>query len=740
MRASTQCVWVGLALLLLPAGAGVCDETASVSVSSTPAGATVLLDNRFAGVTPLTVTGVAYGPHLLTVGRYRYASQTQALQVDQPEVKVAVTLKALGRGRLKVITTPEEADVFVNGSPRGKTPLTLEDLAPGTYQVRIEAEGCPAIQESVEVEADKEAKLERTLESKSESYLLAEIEKDPTRVANYYDLAHHYILAQQYEKAFGAFAKGFDACVSPKLVTSEQRRLYDEFERVWDGQYNFADDAVRENLHPRLISELQKAIPRKPRNVLTYWQLGQFYEKTKEWQKAGDVYEQGFQAVKSPRAKLYLAHYVASARYHQGVELEQAKKPDEALAIYEALLKEHPKAYYSRSALQRMIGISQEKQDVGRVIELKKQYLALFPESSYSANMMAEIAGLYSNRLKEYDKAIETYRQLITTYGAKAPSECQSAQMSIASIYRYYLKDIPAAIREYEKFLADYPRAPGAPNALGALHEIYRQLSIGKNAQPDAKDKDEAVCKRILAEYPWSAEAAVVDTDPANRKLRQEAQLAYRDAAALAASDPKKAIAGYEEVVKKYPKLPQALYAQEQIISLWENRLKEPEKANAERERFLTLFPESPQCPNMLYHLGYAKAYGAKQFDAGLADFRRLVKQYPNSALAPTAQYYIARLYGFTGGHYDREKYIEENRRLIQMYPWSEQCAAAQVAIGLNFYYQTQPGDKELAQKELLKVVENYPYSDEAMETEYYLDLVDAGLQLDENKLALGGG
>ncbi len=44
-------------------------------------------------------------------------------------------------GRIVVNTIPNQAKVFLDGIPRGTTPLVLEDIAPGNRQLRIELEG-----------------------------------------------------------------------------------------------------------------------------------------------------------------------------------------------------------------------------------------------------------------------------------------------------------------------------------------------------------------------------------------------------------------------------------------------------------------------------------------------------------------------------------------------------------------------------------------------------------------------
>lgn len=54
----------------------------SLSVSSTPAGANVFLDNNFIGVTPFTLPGVAVGNHVVTIKLEGYEECSASTQVN----------------------------------------------------------------------------------------------------------------------------------------------------------------------------------------------------------------------------------------------------------------------------------------------------------------------------------------------------------------------------------------------------------------------------------------------------------------------------------------------------------------------------------------------------------------------------------------------------------------------------------------------------------------------------------
>jgi len=713
--------------LALPANA------ATVVVESVPSHASVFLDNLFAGMTPLTIEAVAAGPHLLQVCRHQYHDHVVVLTVDEEQESIRAALVPLGRGSLRIVTSPPDVDVFLNGSLKGKSPLTVGDLPAGKYQLRLEGEGLATFQEIVRVPPATETLVERALESKSETFLLAAISADPGRVVNYYDLAHLYMRHQRFDEGFAMFARGFDACVGPSLWTNEQRRLYDELERVWDGQYRFTDDASRRKLQPRITEELQKGIQRQPRNVANYWCLGSIFEKSKDWAAAVTVYEQALKALKAQRATIHFTHLVAKARYQQGLAAQQSNNFDEALSIYGSLVRDHCKGYHTRSALTQVASIYlSQKRDAATAVESKQQFIDLYPDSDQCPSVQMQIATWYRNQLKDYPKAIDAYRTYIRKYPDK--DDCVQAQLSIASVYQQQLKDEASTIREYEKVLTDYPGSESVAVAVKALYDVYTARAKAGNDKA-AEEKSAHMKQRLISEFPWRQETTLVDDDSEFKKRSQESRKAYSDAVTLARADAVKGIGAYRELIDRFPASYYAPIAQTQIINLYASSLKDDTKANQERERFAELFPRDDRAPSMLYQAGHNRCFVQKDLDGGVATLRKFMRAYPDHDLCVTAQYYIANAFSFSLGNYNRDRYIEENRKLIRDYPWYDNCDVAQTTIGLNYYYQFEPGDKAKAQRELLKTIQDYPFGSYAVQTEYYLDLIDAGMQLDENRI-----
>ncbi|MDA0991875.1 MAG: PEGA domain-containing protein, partial [Verrucomicrobia bacterium] len=116
-------------------------NTAELTVTSDPAGASVTLNGIDQGTTPTTIPRVNPGANALRVTLDGFApfDHTLKLEPGQKET-LAATLMPLP-ARLQVVSIPSEARVYINNQFRGTSPVTLDDLAPGEYRVRVEQDG-----------------------------------------------------------------------------------------------------------------------------------------------------------------------------------------------------------------------------------------------------------------------------------------------------------------------------------------------------------------------------------------------------------------------------------------------------------------------------------------------------------------------------------------------------------------------------------------------------------------------
>ncbi len=113
--------------------------TASVSIDSRPQGAEVVIGGILRGQTPLKLT-LAGGRHEIGV---TYGGVSRVLPVDLQAGSVVsqhvefVSEPAPTTGRLEVGSDPPGAQILVDGTPRGTTPLSIASIPPGEHTVVI---------------------------------------------------------------------------------------------------------------------------------------------------------------------------------------------------------------------------------------------------------------------------------------------------------------------------------------------------------------------------------------------------------------------------------------------------------------------------------------------------------------------------------------------------------------------------------------------------------------------------
>jgi hypothetical protein len=123
-------------------------KNGTVRIETDPAGASVELEGKLRGLTPLTLT-LDPGTHNLTV---THEGQTQAIAASVAAgvqsvhhlrwaAGTGVPAVNADRGTLQIISDPAGATVTVDGSARGVSPLSVDDLTPGEHQVVVQNMG-----------------------------------------------------------------------------------------------------------------------------------------------------------------------------------------------------------------------------------------------------------------------------------------------------------------------------------------------------------------------------------------------------------------------------------------------------------------------------------------------------------------------------------------------------------------------------------------------------------------------
>lgn len=148
-----------IAFWMLPgAGVAALPDTGSLSVTSDPSGLPVTIDGTPRGETPLKLT-LASGTHRVEVGsgsltRSQHLSVARggdaSVHIGLPAPSAAAG--AAGTGALQIATEPAGARVWIDGEPRGASPLTVSNLKAGEHVVTVRTGSGEAVNRTVTVQ------------------------------------------------------------------------------------------------------------------------------------------------------------------------------------------------------------------------------------------------------------------------------------------------------------------------------------------------------------------------------------------------------------------------------------------------------------------------------------------------------------------------------------------------------------------------------------------------------------
>lgn len=119
----------------------------TIAVYSDPIGAYIYLDSIYQGRTSpegFVIIGVSPGTHTVTLKLDGYKDAVTSVNVNsgqQSTVRSTLQTPGANTGSVEVTSDPSGAEVYLNNAYKGVSPLTLNDLAPGSYTVAIKHNG-----------------------------------------------------------------------------------------------------------------------------------------------------------------------------------------------------------------------------------------------------------------------------------------------------------------------------------------------------------------------------------------------------------------------------------------------------------------------------------------------------------------------------------------------------------------------------------------------------------------------
>lgn len=110
-----------------------------LTVESKPSGASIFIDGQFLGYTPYT-GDVSTGRHSIRIEFSGYQPYETTVNITPNKTtKISSTLKPIlyYQGDFYITSSPSNAEVYINGERKGRTPIKIDRLKPGRYQITV---------------------------------------------------------------------------------------------------------------------------------------------------------------------------------------------------------------------------------------------------------------------------------------------------------------------------------------------------------------------------------------------------------------------------------------------------------------------------------------------------------------------------------------------------------------------------------------------------------------------------
>lgn len=126
-------------------------------VNSNPSGAAVYLDNQSIGNTPIILSNIKTGSHILRLSYPGYGDRQRNIIIrpHQYEYVMETLIPPVNMGSLSVDSNPRGASIYLDDSYRGETPARIDFIPIGVHTVRLSKDGYRDYVQQVLIEANR---------------------------------------------------------------------------------------------------------------------------------------------------------------------------------------------------------------------------------------------------------------------------------------------------------------------------------------------------------------------------------------------------------------------------------------------------------------------------------------------------------------------------------------------------------------------------------------------------------
>ncbi len=143
------------------------DPATRLDITSQPPEATVRVDHKERGITPMVLTELPPGPHLIQISKANYRDAFESVVLEPGVCRTSSFTLDVLTGILLLTSSPTGSEVSLKGVSLGTTPLLITTLASGTHRLTISSPGYQTKELDVTLEGRTPLKQDVTLMSDS---------------------------------------------------------------------------------------------------------------------------------------------------------------------------------------------------------------------------------------------------------------------------------------------------------------------------------------------------------------------------------------------------------------------------------------------------------------------------------------------------------------------------------------------------------------------------------------------
>jgi tetratricopeptide (TPR) repeat protein len=300
----------------------------ALRLETQPGGATVFVNGRLLGATPLLVAGLPPGDYGVRLEKNGCEPQARTVRIASTSLeRLDCELAPLPTGGLNVDILPQGAEVLLDGTLAGYTPLQLSGVVCGTHELLVRKTNFEPYLTQIEVQPGEPLQFSGfALKDRIHAMLDSLIKSEPQRLAHYIDLGHYLFVSGRMSDSVAVWVQGMEVLAQPldfdgpgyqgreKLSKEEQAvefklRKEDEarFSKELDKHRNWPNKDVR-----LFREELENARENLDRKNVTQWEwverAAQLNLRNQNPEKAVRLYEEHIRVVPADSPSLYKAH------------------------------------------------------------------------------------------------------------------------------------------------------------------------------------------------------------------------------------------------------------------------------------------------------------------------------------------------------------------------------------------------------------------------------------------------